>query len=166
MAQTKTRKKIKRIQDKTDWEELCSYINVNVMGRDKDMALPKNFVKKLENMSEICDNFEPNKDKDDNKNRNYYYHVILNTYKYCSPDIQWALKNKDFNDSTNKFNYIAKIVENKLDVIYVKMKDKNEQKEKRAIIDMSVHHYKGADFKPTQRRIVSSRLKELWNEVL
>lgn len=165
MAQEKTKRKMKKKQDKEDWVELCDYIRLNVMGYPNDMALSQTFENKLKKLSEICDKFEANKN-DNNGTRNYYYHVVLNTYRFCSEDIQWALKNKTFKNDTNKFNYIYKIVENNLSTVYVRTVNAQTRTEKSATIDMSVHHYKGADFKPTQRRIVSSRLKELWNEVL
>ena len=105
MAQEKTKRKMKKKQDKEDWVELCDYIRLNVMGYPNDMALSQTFENKLKKLSEICDKFEANKN-DNNGTRNYYYHVVLNTYRFCSEDIKWALKNKTFKNDTNKFNYI------------------------------------------------------------
>ena len=166
MAQQKQRKRKRKKQDKEDWLELCDYISLKIMGYDRNIVLPIEFEKDLEKMSEKCDTFELNEDEKDRSIRNYYYNVVLNTYRFCSEDIKWALKNKEFKNDLNKFRYIYKIVEKNLQTVYVRMKNAEVSKETKPTIDMSVHKYKGAEYKSEKKRVVSSRLRNLWNEVL
>lgn len=143
-------------KDKKNWESLYNYVK-KVMGYDNDQALSKNMVLRLKGLT--TNKFMENKKIEDTAN--YSYEVILNTFKYCSPDIQRALNNVNFVDEQHKFNLILKIVERNINTVYMKMKNIERAKEEIESVDMTetveyVNTFKSKDKKK------NNRLDELW----
>ena len=92
---------------------------------------------------------------------NYSYQVVLNTLKFCIPDIQRALRNNSFNDENHKFNYVIKIIEANLNTVYMRMKNAEKAKEKTETIEMNVVTHSGAEYQ-TKTKETSKRLNDLW----
>lgn len=95
----------------------------------------------------------------------YPFDVILNTFKFCQPAIQKALATTNFKDESHKFNYIMKIVESKLNDVYLRMKSAEKAKSKMDRIAIEIPVDTGADYqKKTDEKspTVSKRLKDLW----
>ena len=118
-------------QEKKQWNNLYQYVKKNILEYDDNQSLSNSIVLRLKGLS--TSKFMENKNI--NSMSKYSYEVILNTFKFCSPVIQKALKNKNFIDDTHKINYIIKIVEPKINTIYKKMKDNELSKKKREEID-------------------------------
>ena len=68
---------------------------------------------------------------------NYPYQVVLNTFKFCTPDIQKCLASNSFRDEMHKFNYVIKIVESNLNTVYIRMKNAKKAEEEVKNHDMS-----------------------------
>lgn len=154
MAKKKTHMSRKDIED---WNELYEYVRHNVLGYDENQSLSKAMTLRLKGL--------PNNKFMANNNiestANYSFEVVLNTFKYCSVEIQRALRYIDFKDEMHKFNYILRIVESKLNTVYVKMKNANKAKEKTEAINMDAQLYDGAEYKVSETS-VSDRLNDLW----
>lgn len=129
----KTTKKRLSLQEKEDWDELYQYVRKNVMGYDENQSLSRTTVLRLKGL--LNNKYMANNNIDDTAN--YSYKVVLNTFKFCMPDIQKGLKVNNFRDENHKINYIFKIVENNLNTVYMRMK--NAEKNKRDISTININ---------------------------
>ena len=111
-------------KEKQDWEALYFYVK-NLLGYDENQALSSTMVLRLKGL--LTNKFMENNNIE--STANYSYETILTTFKFCSPDIQKALRTNRFVDEQHKFNYILKIVEKSINTVYMKMKNLEEAKE-------------------------------------
>ena len=142
-------------KEKQDWEALYFYVK-NLLGYDENQSLSSTMVLRLKGL--LTNKFMENNNIE--STANYSYEVILNTFRYCSPDIQRALRTNNFKDESHKFNYILKIVEKNINTVYMKMKNAEKAKEeaKNTTVEMPTHM--GAKFKPKEK--TSDKFSNLW----
>lgn len=143
-------------EDTQNWEKLCEYVKTNVLKYDENQLLTKYMIIRLLGLSRgeyIVNNKSIN-------NADYSYEVILNTFKFCSLDIQKALRTKQFKDEEHKFNYILKIVEKNINTVYMKMKNAEKAKEEAKNTTVEVPTYIGAEFKPRENK--KDKFANLW----
>ena len=142
-------------KDKQDWESLYFYVK-GLLGYDENQALSSTMVLRLKGL--LTNKFIENSNIESTSN--YSYETILNTFKYCSVDIQKALRTNNFKDEQHKFNYILKIVEKNINTVYMKMKNSQKAKEeaKNTTIEMPIHT--GAEFKPKEKK--ANKFTNLW----
>lgn len=112
-------------EDKDRWDELYEYVRSNIMGYDKNQSLSTAMVLRLKGL--LYNKFMENLNIKDTAN--YSYQVVLNTFKFCIPEIQRGLRSNSFRDENHKFNYVIKIVESNLNTVYVRMKNAKKQEE-------------------------------------
>lgn len=144
-------------QEIDEWNELYEYVRTNVLHYDSNQALSKAMVLRLKGL--ITNKFmENSKIKD---TANYSYATILNTFKFCMPDIQNKLQINSFKDEMHKFNYILKVIESNINNVYIRMKNAEKAKEKTETIDMSTATHKSAKYQ-TKTKTTSSKLDDLW----
>ena len=86
--------------------------------------------------------------------------TILNTFKFCYPDIQRALRTNNFKDEMHRFNYILKIVEKNINTVYLKMKNVEKAKEEAKNMAVEITAHTGAEFKPKEKKI--DKFSNLW----
>ena len=115
----KKKKKRMTLQEQEAWDELYQYVRKNVMGYDENQSLSTTMALRLKGL--LTNKFIENYSIEDTAN--YSYEVILNTFKYCMPEINNRLRNNNFKDEMHKFNYALKIVEPKINDVYIKMKN-------------------------------------------
>lgn len=142
-------------KEKQDWEGLYYYVK-KLMGYDENQALSNAMVLRLKGLL-------TNKFMENNKiesSANYSYETILNTFKFCSPDIQRALRTVSFKDEMHRFNYLLKIVEKNINTVYMKIKNAERAKEeaKNTTVESPVHT--GAEFKPRENK--KDKFTDLW----
>ena len=144
-------------KEKQDWENLYYYVKSNIMGYDENQALSSMMVLRLKGL--LTNKFIENGNI--TSTANYSYETILNTFKFCSIDIQRALTNNNFKDESHKFNYILKIVEKNINTVYMKMKNIEKAKEeaKNTVVEIPIHT--GADFKPREKK-TEDKFSNLW----
>lgn len=142
-------------KDLMDWDALYQYVK-NLMGYDENQSLSSQMVLRLKGL--LTNKFMENNNIKDTAN--YSYETILNTFKFCSPEIQRALRTNNFKNEQHKFNYILKIVEGNINNMYIRMKNLEKAKEeaRNTTVEMSVH--KGAEFKPKEKN--KDKFSELW----
>lgn len=143
-------------KEKQDWESLYMYVKSNIMGYDENQALCSTMVLRLKGL--LTNKFIENNNIQDGAN--YSYEIILNTFKFCSPDIQRALRINNFKDEMHKFLYVTKIVENNINNVYVRMKNAEKAREeaKNTTVDAPTHV--GAEFKPREKK--NDKFTDLW----
>lgn len=129
----KTSKKKMTEQELADWDELYEYVRSKVMGYDKNQSLEPYIVLRLKGLAD-GKTIANKKIKD---KAHYSYKLILNTFKYCMPDIQRAVGRIAFKDTCGKFNYIMRIVENNINTVYMRMKNVEKVKEEAVKSDVS-----------------------------
>lgn len=144
-------------EEKKLWEELYYYVK-NLLGYDENQALSSTMVLRLKGL--LTNKFIENKNIQDGAN--YSYDVILNTFKFCSPDIQRALRTNRFVDEMHRFNYILKVVESNINNVYLRMKNiqKTKEEAKNAVVDTANHT--GADYQKKTREVNNKLLDDLW----
>lgn len=143
-------------EDNQDWEELYEYVKKNIYGYEDGQLLPKLMTSRLLGISRgkyIANNKSVN-------NADYSYKTILNTFKFCSTDIQKALRTNKFVDEQHKTNYVLKIIEKNINDVYIRMKNLEKAKEeaKNTMVEISTHV--GAEFKPREKK--KDKFADLW----
>ena len=143
-------------KEKQDWESLYMYVKSNIMGYDENQALSSTMVLRLKGL--LTNKFIENNNIE--STANYSYETILNTFKFCSPDIQRALRTGSFKDESHRFNYILKIVEKNINTVYMRMSNAQKAKEeaKNTTIEAPIHT--GAEFKPKEKK--KDKFTDLW----
>ena len=142
-------------KEKQDWESLYYYVK-NIMGYDENQALSNAMVLRLKGL--LTNKFMENNNIQ--STANYSYETILNTFKFCSPDISRALRTNNFHDEQHKFNYLLKIVEKNINTVYMRMRNAQKAKEeaKNTIVEAPTHT--GAEFKPRENK--KDKFTNLW----
>lgn len=143
-------------EEKMAWDNLYQYVKKNIMGYDDNQALSNTMVLRLKGL--LTNKFIENNNIKDTAN--YSYETILNTFKYCSPDIQRVLRNINWSDEMHKFNYILKIVEKNINTVYMKMKKIEKTKEKIEEIDTTIANYTGVKYKAKENK--KDKFSDLW----
>lgn len=129
----KVTKKHMTREEKKIFDDIYEYVRTHVMGYDQNQSLSRTMVLRLKGL--ITNKFIENYNTPDTAN--YPYQVVLNTFKYCAPDIQKCLANNHFDDEMYKFNYVIKIVESNLNTVYIRMKNAKKAEEEAKNHDMS-----------------------------
>lgn len=136
-------------QEIKEFDELYEYVHTKIMGYDKNQSLSNMMVLRLKGLS--TNKFIENKNI--RSSAYYSYSVILNTFKYCFNDIQKNVFGKHFTDENHKFNYILKIVESKLNTVYIKMKsNERSQNTMNIILDNVSLRSKDGKYNPNPKK--------------
>jgi hypothetical protein len=143
-------------QEKIDWDNLYQYVRHNVLGYDNNQSLSRSMVLRLKGL--LTNKFMANNNIEDTAS--YTYQLVLNTFKFCMPDIQRGLRSNSFRDENHKFNYVMKIVESNLNTVYMRMKNSEKSKEKTESISIDTTH-NGADYQAKTSK-TSKKLDDLW----
>ena len=144
-------------KDKKDWENLYYYVK-NLLGYDENQALSSTMVLRLKGL--LTNKFIENNNIQDGAN--YSYEVILNTFKFCSVDIQKALRVNRFTDEMHKFNYVLKIVEKNINTVYIKMKNVQKVKEEAHNIMVDTATHISAEYQRKTKEVNNKLLNDLW----
>lgn len=145
-------------KEKQDWESLYNYVKSNIMGYDENQALSSTMVLRLKGL--LTNKFIENKNIEDGAN--YSYETILNTFKFCSPDIQRALRTNNFNDEMHRFNFILKIVERNINDVYLRIKSVEKAKEEVKNITVDAIEHTGAEYQKKTTETNNKLLNDLW----
>lgn len=144
-------------QEKQEFKELYYYVK-KLLNYDENQSLSRSMTLRLKGLS--TNKFIENNNIE--STANYSYQTILNTFKFCSQDIQKALRTNRFKDENHKFNYILKIVELNINNIYIRMKNSEKAKEdaKNASVDVEIITHVGAEYKPKEKK--KDKFSNLW----
>lgn len=138
------------------WDNLYQYVK-NLLGYDENQSLSSTMVLRLKGL--LTNKFAENNNIKDTAN--YSYETVLNTFKYCSFDIQNALRTNRFKNETHRFNYVLKIVEQNINTVYMKIKQHQKAKEEAELTDISHTTEYINTFKKRDKK-TNNKLNELW----
>lgn len=144
-------------KDKKDWENLYFYVK-KMLGYDENQALSSTMVLRLKGL--LTNKFIENGNIQDGAN--YSYEVILNTFKFCSPTINKALKTNSWSNEMHRFNYILKIVESNINNVYLRMKNVQKTKEEAENTTIDTANHVGADYQRKTKEVNNKLLNDLW----
>lgn len=145
-------------QDKKEWDELYEYVKLKVMGYEtKKQKLSENMILRLKGLR-YGKGMQNNNTPDA---ADYSYNLILITFKYCSQEIQNALRSISFKSEESKFAYVSKIVEGNLNTVYTRIKDNEKAREKTETADMSIVTHEGARYQKKSGKSFS-KFNDLW----
>ena len=146
-------------EEKQQWDDLYQYVRKEIMQYDENQSLPTGIVLRLKGLTK-------GKLMANNKTQDYAeytYNVILNTFKICRPSILRGVSGKQFKDEMSKFIYIAAIVENNINDVYLRMKKAEELRERTEDANLDNVFHKGAEYKrKTQDSTISKKFEDLW----
>ena len=144
-------------KEKRDWENLYFYVK-KMLGYDENQALSSTMVLRLKGL--LTNKFIENGNIQDGAN--YSYEVILNTFKFCSPTINKALKTNSWSNEMHRFNYILKIVESNINNVYLRMKNVQKTKEEAKNTTIDTANHVGADYQRKTKEVNNKLLNDLW----
>lgn len=144
-------------KEKQDWESLYFYVK-KLLGYDENQALSSTMVLRLKGL--LTNKFIENNNIQDGAN--YSYETILNTFKFCSPTINKALKTNSWSNEMHRFNYILKIVENNINNVYLRMKNVQKTKEEAKNTTIDTANHIGAEYQRKTKEVNNELLNELW----
>ena len=111
----------KFVDNKRQWTELINKI-IDIHGIVDKSQIPKDFYMRL---NDFC------------KNGNISYEVVKKTYEYVEKDIKKQLKIKNINSLKGELMYGFKIMQDKINFIQNKLKEREKHKFKLNEIDFS-----------------------------
>ena len=120
--------RLKELKDK-EWQEWCllyEYVKKEILQYDEDMKVPQFMVLRLRGLR--SGKFMSNKTQ--KSYADYGFDVILLTFKACKMDILKYTKQNIFKDEQHKFNYIMVIIENNINDIVLRLKNRVNQDHK------------------------------------
>lgn len=144
-------------KEKQDWESLYYYVK-NLLGYDENQALSSTMVLRLKGL--LTNKFIENNNIE--STANYSYETILNTFKFCSPDIQRALRTNNFKDEMHRFNFVLKIVERNINTVYLRMKNMQKTKEEAKNTTIDTANHTGAEYQRKTKEANNKLLNNLW----
>ena len=144
-------------EEKKSWEELYYYVK-SLLGYDENQALSNAMVLRLKGLS--TNKFMENKKIE--STANYSYDVILNTFKFCSPTINKALKTNSWTNEMHRFNYILKIVEGNINNVYIRMLNVKRAKEEAKNTTIDTVNHIGAEYQKKTKEVTNRLLNDLW----
>lgn len=156
MAEKKRKRMTK--QDMEDWDTLYQYVCHNVLGYDDNQSLSRTMTLRLKGL--LYGKFMENTSQEDKSS--YSYKTVLNTFKFCYMDIQRALQNNTFHDENHKFNYILKIVEGKLNDVYIREKNAEKGIKEAENHDLSETANYQNTFKAKETKQSTEKYSDLW----
>jgi hypothetical protein len=159
----KESEKDERRADLKKWDDLYQYIKKDLFGYDQGQKLSQYLIKRILGLR--SGSFAPSKNKKVFLSKDGYpYEVILMTCKVKKMDILNAISDKSkVNDETHRDNLIMVIIQNSINDVYLKMKDKEESDKRVEKIDLSSNV--DAEFKNKSKikdNKVANRLKHLF----
>lgn len=150
---------ISKSKENKDWELLYEYVKNEILEYDKNMKLPRFMVLRLRGLNNgqfIANKFQK-------PIANYGYDVILMTFKACRQDILKYTKQNIFKDEQHKFNYIMVIIENNINDIFIRLKNRENQSAKIEIFDAEhIKNNNSAEYTRKTKDIKSKILDDLW----
>lgn len=144
-------------KEKQDWEALYFYVK-KLLGYDENQSLSSTMVLRLKGL--LTNKFIENNNIE--STANYSYEVILNTFKFCSPTINKALRTNRWSNEMHRFNYVLKIVESNINNVYLRMKNVQKTKEEAENTTVDAANHIGADYQRKTKEVNNKLLNDLW----
>lgn len=144
--------------DREQWNKLYDYVKKEIMGYDNNQKLSNYMVLRLRGMKD--GKFMANKSVE--SLAHYSYEIILLTFKYVKPKIDYKLKENNFVDDQHRFNFVTKIVNENLNLVYEKVKRVREEQnkiEKVQIVEIPDYENK---YNNREATVSKKNMEEFW----
>lgn len=164
MAETvkKVSKKVSKSEEKArkdqEWLDLCAWVEKEIFNYDSNQKLQKKACLVLKGL-QVGQNIRNNNQQEYG---NYSFEVILYTFKANKLKIQNAIRGKEFKDESSKMSYVAAIIRDGINDMYMRLQSAKKVEEKIEQVDTSVMEYEGAEYKPKEEKKINKRLEGLW----
>lgn len=146
-------------EEKKQWDDLYQYVKKEIMMYNTNQSLPSKIALMLKGLTK--GKLIENKNIPDKAL--YTYETILYTFKINRNKILSAISDKTFNSEISKFVYIAAIVENNINDVYLRIENAKKSKEKTQLINIDNVHYDGAEYKKKTEEVkISKKTEGLW----
>ena len=144
--------------EKEQWDRLYQYVKKEILMYDNSQSIPSNFVLRLKGLTK--GKYIENKNIEDKAD--YSFEIILYTFQICKQTIMKALATKTFENESNKFNYICKIIENNINDVYLRVNKAKKTEEDIQLLETNVLTYSGGIYQKKTEELKNKRLNELW----
>lgn len=148
-------------RDKEQWNELCSWVELNIFEYEPTQKLQRAACLTLEGLRRGQVTANNNQDT----YGEYPINVILLAFKANKVQILNAIRGKNFESEDKKMRYCCAIVRDKLNDIYTRYLNAQKSQEKVERVDTSIMDYQGAEYqsstKTTQDK-KTDKFKDLW----
>lgn len=148
-------------QEKKEFNELYEYVKKDILQYPNDVALPKYLVMRLKGLRD--GKFIVNK-KIKSK-ADYPYSVIMLTFKFCKSNILKAIETKNFKNEQMKINYIMVIIENNINDIVLRLKDKEKAENKIETVEIVDYVMKANKNNDTTDNVENNNFNSLTNNL-
>lgn len=145
-------------EDNQKWRELYEYVKKNILNYDDSDKLSNATIMRLKGLTK-GKHFAGKKTVN---NANYSYETVLNTFKFCSPNIQKILKSNCFNGEQHIINYVSKIIENNINDVNTRMKNIKKSKEQVDNLIINVANDNGVKYQRKTEEMTNELLEDLW----
>ena len=148
-------------QEKKEFNELYEYVKKDILQYPNDVALPKYLVMRLKGLRD--GKFIVNK-KIKSK-ADYPYSIIMLTFKFCKSNILKAIETKNFKNEQMKINYIMVIIENNINDIVLRLKDKEKAENKIETVEIVDYVMKANKNNDTTDNVENNNFNSLTNNL-
>ena len=142
----------------TEFIEMCTWIEKELFNYDDNQHLHTMACLKLQGLRK-------GKTVGNNKTQdfgNYSVKCVFNTFKANKLILQNAIKGKAFADESKKMGYICKIIEGRINEMYLRMKNAELSKQKQEAIDTQAQDNETAEYKRQTDESTNSIFEGLW----
>jgi predicted transport protein len=118
------------MEEKVKWDNLYEYVRSEIMQYTQEQSLDKHFVTRLQGLRSGEYGVKHNKKVFLSKT-GYPYDIILTTFKLKKQEIRSAIADKSkFTDEKHRYNFIMVIIQNSINDVYIRIKQKKQSDEK------------------------------------
>lgn len=149
-------------KERKELDKVCDYLKEEILGYDKQQAIDSRIVQRIQGIR--SGQHLPSKNSKVYFSENGYdYDTILLTFKVKKPDILYALGSTRFKNEQHKMDYIIVIIQNSINDVYIRRKEKVESDKRvdeiKINFDDEKYRYEKSDKKENK---VADKLKHLW----
>lgn len=149
-------KKLREIE-KVQWDILYEYVKLDILGYPESMNLPHYIINRLHALRD--GKFITRKVEYSSV---YTYDIILMTFKASKIAILSALNTKEFKNENNKFNYIMAIIENNINDVALRVKNKEKHDSETQNIEVQEIEDESVSYVVKGKNKNLDKFKDLW----
>lgn len=143
---------------KGEWNELCSYIEKEILGYNDNQKLQKAACLRIQGLTRgqsIANSRAAS-------NGTYTYKEILRTFQINKNKILNAIRGKNFNGEANKIGYICAIVRNNINEVATRMRNAEKSLEKSNRVYNDIYENFNQEYLKKTSDDMAAKFKELW----
>lgn len=149
-------------RDKEQWNELCSWVELNIFEYESTQKLQRAACLTLEGLrrGQVCAN------NNCQTYGEYPLNVILLTFKANKSVILSSIRGKNFESEDKKMRYVCSIIRDKINDIYTRYLNAQKSQENVERVDTSIMESSGVEYKSIvkteEEKKIESKYEGLW----